>query len=127
MSLRPGSKPLIYVVDDKPALVDLARIGLEALGYSVRGFSNPIEVITAIQQGAAVPDILITDYEMPQMNGLELVRECRRLQPTLKTIMVSGTVESHEIMSDPVRVNRFLSKPYSPANLRDTIGDLLQE
>lgn len=126
MSPNPGSECLIYVVDDKPALVDLAKIGLEAAGYSVRGFSNPVEVLAAIQNGAPIPDILMTDFEMPQMNGLQLIRECRLLHPHLKTIMVSGTVLEHEIMSDPVKVNRFLPKPYTPTNLQAAISNLLR-
>jgi CheY-like chemotaxis protein len=126
MGPNPGSKRLIYVVDDKPALVDLAKIGLEAVGYAVRGFNNPTEVVAAIQLGAPIPDILMTDFDMPQMNGLELIRECRRLQPHLKTIVVSGTVESNVVLNDPVKVNRFLQKPYSPAHLNATISDLLE-
>jgi CheY-like chemotaxis protein len=125
MSQNLGSKRLIYVVDDKPALVDLAKIGLEAAGYAVRGFNNPAEVIAVIAQGGCVPDILMTDFDMPQMNGLELIRECRRLQPHLKAIVVSGTVEAHQVMNDPVQVNRFLQKPYSPTNLNSAISDLL--
>jgi CheY-like chemotaxis protein len=127
MSHNPGSvKPLIYVVDDKPALVDLAKIGLEAAGYAVRGFDDPVAVLVAIQQGAPYPDILITDFDMPQMTGLELIKRCRQLRPDLKTILVSGTVEKHVILSDPVKVNRFLEKPYTPGNLHSAIGDLLQ-
>ena len=125
MSQNPGSKRLIYVVDDKPALVDLAKIGLEAAGYDVRGFNNPAEVIAAIEHGASIPDILMTDFDMPQMTGLELIRECRRLHPQLKTIIVSGTVDEKQILGDPVNVNRFLQKPYSPSNLNATISDLL--
>jgi len=63
---------------------------------------------------------------MPQMNGLELIRQCRRLQPHLKTIVVSGTVEGHEVLNDPIQVNKFLQKPYSPTNLNTAISDLLQ-
>lgn len=126
MSPPPGSKRLIYVVDDKPALVDLAKLGLEAAGYAVRGFNNPAEVLAAIQVGAPIPDILMTDFDMPQMTGLELIRECRRLQPHLKTIVVSGTVEEKEVLSDPVKVNRFLQKPYSPSHLNAAISELLQ-
>jgi two-component system response regulator YesN len=126
MSQDGGSKKrLIYVVDDKPALVDLAKLGLEAAGYAVVGFNNPAEVVTAIQLGAPIPDILMTDFDMPEMTGLELIRQCRRLQPQLKTIVVSGTVESNVVMGDPVKVNRFLQKPYSPSHLNAAIADLL--
>jgi CheY-like chemotaxis protein len=125
MSQSPGSKTLIYVVDDKPALVDLAIIGLEAAGYSVVGFHDPTDVLAAVRNGAPIPDILITDFDMPQMTGLELIRQCRELQPNLKTILVSGTVEAEFILSDPIKVNRFLQKPYTPGTLHSAIGDLL--
>jgi CheY-like chemotaxis protein len=122
---NPGSQRLIYVVDDKPALVDLAKIGLETAGYVVRGFNNPAEVLAAIQAGASIPDVLMTDFDMPQMTGLELIRQCRRLQPHLKTIVVSGTVDEKHILGDPVKVNCFLQKPYSPMKLNSAISDLL--
>ncbi|MDB6059194.1 MAG: multi-sensor hybrid histidine kinase [Verrucomicrobiales bacterium] len=125
MGQKSGSIYLIYVVDDKPALVDLATLVLEAAGYAVRGFQDPLEVIAAIQQGAPVPDILLPDFDMPQMNGLELIRRCRRLQPTLKTIMVSGTIDPAGMGIESTTVNRFLQKPYSPATLRDAIGQLM--
>lgn len=127
MSQNSGSTCLIYVVDDKPALVDLATLALEAAGYAVRGFHDPLEVIAAIQKGAAIPDILLTDFDMPQMNGLELIRRCRRLQPTLKTIMVSGTIEPGAMANEEANVHRFLQKPYSPANLRSTIDELMSD
>jgi CheY-like chemotaxis protein len=127
MGARPGSKSLIYVVDDKPALVDLATLGLEAAGYTVRGFNDPLEVIAAISEGAPIPDILLTDFDMPQMNGLELIRQCRRLQPSLKTIMVSGTIDLEAINKDSQNVNRFLQKPYSPSSLQNAIGELLRD
>jgi len=125
MSHNLGSKCLIYVVDDKPALVDLAKIGLEAAGYSVRGFYNPVEVIAAIQHGAAVPDILMTDFDMPQMSGLALIGECLRLRPNLKTLMVSGTIEPNAIFANSDKVHRFLQKPYTPSNLHAVIRDLM--
>src|SRR3954466_16266804 len=125
MGQNSGSNCLIYVVDDKPALVDLATLALEAAGYVVRGFSDPLEVIAAIQHGAPIPDILLTDFDMPQMNGLELIRRCRRLQPTLKTIMGSGTIDPAAMLGEGASVNRFLQKPYSPAALRSAIGQLM--
>jgi len=122
-----ASKCLVYVVDDKPALVDLAKLGLEAAGYSVRGFNDPLQVIAAIQNGAPIPDILMTDFDMPQMNGLELIQECRRLKPNLKAIMVSGTVEESFISNASTKVNRFLQKPYSPSSLHKAIGELVSD
>ena len=90
---RQPAKLLIYVVDDEPMLLELAKVVLEPIGYRVRTFRDPESAIDAFAAEPQAPALVITDYAMHTMNGLELIEACRRLQPRQKILMVSGTVD----------------------------------
>ena len=60
----------IFIVDDDPIVARIVRIGLESAGYEVESASNAAEFLQRLPQEA--PDFLITDIEMPEMNGKEL-------------------------------------------------------
>jgi len=117
---------LIYVVDDEPMLLELATVILEHEGYSVKSFRDP-EV--ALQTFAAMrprPKVLITDYAMHSMNGMELIEEFKRLEPDQKIILVSGTVGEDIFGDSPVKPDRFLAKPYQANQLTGIVSDLFK-
>jgi CheY-like chemotaxis protein len=118
---------LIYVVDDEQLMLEIAEVALMGLGYSLKKFSDPSIAYSAFAGESEKPALLLTDYAMGEMNGLELSEKCKAAHPNLKILMVSGTV-GEEIASDSlVRLDGFLSKPYHPRVLIDTIQGLLSE
>ena len=119
--------PLIFIADDHPDLLQMAEILLTAEGYQCRLFSTPEEVLAVMAMERMQPDLLLTDFEMGSMNGLELVKRCRSAHPGLKTILVSGTVEEAVVLCHPVKVNQFLSKPYQPQVLLSIVRSLLAD
>jgi CheY-like chemotaxis protein len=112
-SNQSGNSPVtIFVVDDEPMLLDLAVTILQPLGYNVRTFCDPKRALA--EYPAAKPVVVVTDYAMGEMNGLDLVRECKRINPRQKTILLSGTVDESiyrdaDAQSKP---DYFLAKPY---------------
>jgi len=118
--------PLVYVVDDNVALTKMAEMILTEEGFQCHAFCDPKQVVAAFKRGAPFPDVLLTDYEMGSMTGLELIAHCRREIPALKTILVSGTVKAESLLNQPVRVDQFLSKPYKPDELAKAIKTLLK-
>jgi CheY-like chemotaxis protein len=104
------SSATIFVVDDEPMLLDLAVTVLQPLGYTVRTFSDP--KLALAEYPTAKPVVVVTDYAMGEMSGLDLVRECRRINPQQKTILLSGTVDEHIYAAFPIKPDRFLAKPY---------------
>ena len=117
------SRPRIFVVDDEPILLELAQKVLSGLECDIQTFSNP-EV--ALQKYAEKPpDLLITDFAMHEMDGLTLIRACRRLNPNQKIILVSGTVDESVFNGTGIRPDRFLAKPYQPAALTSMVQELL--
>ena len=121
----PGSSATIYVVDDEQMLLELAEMILEQAGFQVCLFHDPQEALTEYKAAESPPDVLVTDYAMAQMNGLDLIRECKRLHPQQKTILLSGTVDENIYAKSEARPDHFLAKPYQINKLVEVIRALL--
>lgn len=111
---RSKESVLIYVVDDEPTLLELAEYILEMEGLRYEKFEEPRKALAAFLKADIKPDLIITDYVMLGMDGLQLLGECQRAKPDLKSILVSGTVQEEVVHRSPVKVDRFLRKPYLP-------------
>lgn len=119
-------KPLIYLVDDEELLLDLAEAALRSDNYAVKRFQDPQAAFEAFTHEPSKPSLLLTDYAMAPMNGLELTAKCKSAHPPLKVLMVSGTVSSDFVQSSPVKVDHFIAKPYEPSHLASTVRSLLR-
>lgn len=108
-------------------LLDLAEMSLQADGYRLRKFQKPEAALASFRKARPKPDLLITDYAMGKMNGLELMEACKRLHPPLKTILMSGTAGAEVVLDSAVKVNRFIGKPYQPASLSELVKRVLGE
>src|ERR1700761_7942768 len=87
---HPGA--LIYVVDDEPMLLELAVVILEPKGYRLETFRDPEHAVQTFTKATERPELLITDYAMHTMNGMQLIQKFRALVPNQKILLVSGTV-----------------------------------
>ncbi|MGH8024381.1 MAG: response regulator [Limisphaerales bacterium] len=105
--------PMVYVVDDEVGLLELAQMLLEDEGFRVRTFADPRRALAEFQAAAPPPNLVVTDYAMEGMNGLQLIQECRKLRPGQKTILVSGTVDESIYANSAVKPDRFFAKPYN--------------
>lgn len=124
-SIRNGGSPAtIFVVDDELMLLELATAILEPLGFDVRTFHDPKQALA--EYPAAKPAVVVTDYAMGEMNGLDLVRECRLVNPLQKTILVSGTVDENIYANAQVKPDCFLSKPYQIRDFVESIEALVK-
>lgn len=123
----PGddSKPLVFAVDDEPMLLELVAMVLEPLGYRVRTFRDPATAIRAFSLANPRPALIITDFAMHTMNGLDLIRECRRVNPQQKILLVSGTVDETIYRDSQFKPDQFLAKPYPAKQLAELVKSLL--
>ena len=119
--------PLIYIVDDEPLLVDLAELALKSEGYRIKKFYAGATALKSLVAEPVAPALLLTDYAMNPMNGVELSEQCKGIHPGLKIIMVSGTAGPETVISAPVKIDRFLQKPYRPAALLESVRSVLAE
>jgi CheY-like chemotaxis protein len=112
--------PRILVVDDEEAILYVFERYLSVAGYDVCVANDGFE---AVRAGEAGPfDLLITDFRMPGMNGVEVIHALRRLQPGLPALVISGNPIEAGTMPEGVR---FLNKPVSMSDLITRIRALV--
>jgi DNA-binding NtrC family response regulator len=121
-SKTAGSPATIFVVDDEPMLLDLAAAILQPLGFEVRTFRDPQTALAEFPK--AKPAVLITDYAMGAMNGMDLVRECKRVNPQQKILLLSGTVDERIYADATAKPDTFLAKPYQIREFIETVQKL---
>lgn len=123
---EPGAScPRIFVVDDEPILLELAEQILSNINVHVRTFNNPEIALQTYSNAEMRPDLIITDFAMHEMDGLSLIRACRRINPDQKVLLISGTVDEAAFNGTGVKPDGFLAKPYQPAALTNVVQKLL--
>lgn len=127
VSTEKDSRPVVFVVDDEAMVLELNTVILEPLGYRVLSFADPVAAVRAFLLSDPRPELVITDYAMDTMNGLEVINACRRANPAQKIIMVSGTVDESVFRQAAEKPDRFLAKPYQCQQLTDLVRGLLAE
>ncbi|MHC4622593.1 MAG: response regulator [Planctomycetota bacterium] len=118
----------VLVVDDEIHIVHVVAIKLRNNGYEVLTAANGAE---AFEQACRErPDILVTDYQMPVMSGLELVAKIRQNDATKDIPVILLTARSFAIEDDQKQqldISECLSKPFSPKELLRSIEDVLYQ
>lgn len=120
---KSTGQPTVFVVDDEPMLLELAEAILKPMGYHVRIFRDPELALREFP--SAHPAVVITDYAMGRMNGMDLIRECRRINPRQKMILLSGTVDEHVFADAAVKPDQFITKPYQIQELAERVRSLI--
>ncbi len=88
----PAATPHILYLDDDKTLVFLVRRLLERRGYRVTGFTSQAEAIDALRAFPAGFDLLLTDFNMPGMSGLEVAKAALEINPLLPVAVASGYI-----------------------------------
>jgi signal transduction histidine kinase len=117
----PRRAARILLCDDDPHVRDSLGKFLQAEGYIVHLANSPSAALRILEMTAEV-DLLIVDYGMPEMNGLELIREARQRCPGLKTLLITGHVG---VLSGGISGVAVLPKPFGPAQLGLRIAEIL--
>ncbi|HON89995.1 MAG: response regulator [Phycisphaerae bacterium] len=118
----------VLVADDELHIIHVVAIKLRNNGYEVITAGNGAEAYELACRER--PDIVVTDYQMPLMTGIELIEKMRADDRTCNTPVILLTARSFAIpeeMQQNLRVSSCLSKPFSPKELLKTIQDLLYQ
>lgn len=83
----------VGVVDDDPEMLRTLELLLSRKGYKVRCWSHPAVVLSKLQKKRELCDVILTDYSMPSINGLEFAEMVRKLNPGIRLILMSGKEE----------------------------------
>jgi len=118
----------VLVVDDEVHIVHVVAIKLRNNGYEVISADNGAEAFELASKEK--PDIIVTDYQMPIMSGLELVEKLRNCDETQDIPVIMLTARNFVIskeQQEDYRIASCLSKPFSPKELLANIEDVLYQ
>ena len=118
----------VLVVDDEIHIVHVVAIKLRNNGYEVISADNGAEAFELACEEK--PDIIVTDFQMPVMSGLELVEKLRQRDETKDIPVIMLTARSFAISKEQqenLRISSCLSKPFSPKELLGNIEDVLYQ
>jgi CheY-like chemotaxis protein len=84
----------IMIVDDMDLTLDILKRLLEHEGLTdVKTYDSPLDALLDLEQGI-VPDLIVTDFRMPLMNGVEFLKRAKQLSPATRAIIISGDTQS---------------------------------
>ena len=125
-SLIKDKKTILLVDDDAGNRDGMAEI-LSAMGYQVLPGADGASALSIIRQSACI-DLVITDYHMPDMNGLDLALALRQILPAVPVIMVTayGSIENY-FRSMSLGVFEFINKPINEREFERVVKAALRE
>ena len=118
----------VLVVDDEIHIVHVVAIKLRNNGYEVISANNGVEAFELACKH--LPDIIVTDFQMPVMTGMELVEKLREHEQTKDIPIIMLTARSFAIskeQQEQFQISDCLSKPFSPRELLGNIDDILYQ
>ncbi|MDQ6990689.1 MAG: response regulator [Mariprofundaceae bacterium] len=86
---------MILLVDDDKAILETYIKLLTKLGFQVSGYNCPQQALQQFQTQPQAYQAILTDYNMPTMDGLELIASIHAIRPSLKAILYSGMLPTH--------------------------------
>ncbi len=120
------SRKKVLIVDDEIHIVHVVAIKLRNNDYDVISAENGAEAFElACSQ---MPDIIVTDFQMPVMTGLELVEKIRQYDQTKDIPVIMLTARNFAIedqQKEDLQISQCLSKPFSPKELLESVEDIL--
>jgi PAS domain S-box-containing protein len=123
----PRGTETILLVEDDPALREMAAMLLRRLGYTVLAKANGIEALSLeTQRAGGRVDLLLTDVVMPHMSGRELADRVRALYPHTKILFTSAYTENAIVHQDTLDKGvALLQKPFTPSALANKLRAVL--
>ncbi len=115
---------LLFIVDDDADHLSSLADLVEASGYAVQAFPSAAE---ALQAMPANPDLIISDLRMPQMDGIEFVKELRTQKQTVPVVLLTGNGDvGHAVDAIRAGAEDFLEKPYDSTHLMAVVRRTLE-
>jgi CheY-like chemotaxis protein len=122
----PRSCHILYLDDDAAVRAVTAQIFAKQ-GYRITCFATGQAALSALREQPFEFDVVITDYNMPEMHGLEVAREVRAIRQDVPIIMTTGYID--EVLKASAReygVHELIGKPFSMYQMCATVNQLLK-
>lgn|ERR1035438_6685800 len=112
----------VLIVDDEPQILRLVEKMLGPSGVKVLLAPRPSDALKICELTAV--DLLISDFSMPEMDGVRLAERVLKLHPTASVLLISGQYKDAPPAAKAARI-RFLKKPFFPSQLVDILREML--
>ena len=117
----------ILVIDDEVMMLESLKIGLTSKGYNVVGYNNGQQALDHLSGKDHGIDLVITDYLMPIINGMDLLLAIRQLHKTLPVLIMTAYADTSMILEAFKNgCNGFVEKPFSREQLISEIDRIEQ-
>ena len=124
----PGAGQHVLCVDDDPAMVLMVDGLLRRAGYKVTTFEQPAAALARVRADPGAFDIVVTDFNMPEMNGMELATALARELPRLPVIITSGFISDEmRQQAGELRIGALLQKEYTLERLAGLVHAVLEQ
>ena len=118
----------ILLVDDEVDIINTIKRWLQADGYKVKEFTNPLQALEYFQKFSNDIDVVLTDIRMRKMNGYELVEKIKAIRPDTKVIFMTALDTDRQDLSKilpSIKIDGFISKSGSIENMVNIIQKIL--
>ena len=124
----PGAGEHVLCVDDDPAMVLMVDGLLRRAGYRVTTFEQPAAALARVRADPGAFDIVVTDFNMPEMNGMELAAAIARVAPHLPVVVTSGFISDEmRQRAGELHVGALLQKEYTLERLAGIVHAVLEQ
>lgn len=115
----------ILLVDDEEAILSSLRRSLRSPNYFLKSFNDPRAALKHIEKNAY--DLIISDYRMPNMDGVTLLSEARQYQPQAVRLILSGYTDKEALLDsiNKAHIYQFICKPWDDHSLRQSVNQAL--
>ena len=122
-----STRPSVMVVDDEEELANLFRTYLERSGFNSVSFTDPLSALDHFSQNRDKYSVVITDWKMPNLDGIHLAKKIREYNTTVKILLmtayvVDGAVRK-DLLQDALLVD-VIEKPFRLKDLKPRIEEL---
>lgn len=118
-------KPTVFIADDHPLILEGTKTFLEVKGYQVKGVAT--DGLTAFNKIMKQnPDVVLIDYRMPKLNGLELAQRIKQAQNQIKCVILTSHLEEDIALQVGKSIDGYLLKDAALAELEQCLQDVLE-
>jgi len=116
----------IVVVDDEPAIVRMCVQVLQSKGHTVHGFTRADEALEHLTAQAA--DLVVVDYKMPELSGLEFIQRAWTLRPGVRVVLITAHGTREVITkANESGVQTVVLKPFTPSELAEGVARAVRD
>lgn len=120
--------PLVIFVDDSETALASTRMVTDSMPIEVKQYLSAVDALNEIK-GGMIPDLIITDMNMPVMNGFEFLQGLRQVPGTARTPVLMLTTETRDelkVQGKALGLTGWVVKPFNPAQLKQAISRVLR-